>query len=126
MVSINRTDTFIISVVDTNLHMFSIINGDGALIRDRINSSLYTFTWTPTEFIDTTTLFIATDELGASTQYEPKIEFCNCINEGICTLNGTLNQMANPIDLNCICNNSGKMIRELNFLVLITFCKSSL
>ena len=53
--------------------------------------------------INAAIVFIATDEMGATSRYEPQIEICSCINEGICTINGILNQMANPIELNCLC-----------------------
>lgn len=113
MVSVNEQSSFEITVVDTNLLSFAIVNGDvegGLLTVDDNDTSFYTFTWTPTQFVDRTILFLATDDMDASTQYEPRIEFCSCeiMNGGICTLNGVLDQTANPIDLNCICNNTGK------------------
>ena len=99
-------------VTDTNLRSFVIANGEvmgGVLTQsDENDTSIYTFTWTPTAFMDRTILFIATDDLNATAQYEPRIEFCSCMNGGMCTLGGILDQTANPLDLNCICNGTGK------------------
>ena len=107
MVSLNQESTFTISVVDTNLDSFSIIGGDvagGELVQDATDMSLYTFTWTPPAIIDSPIVFLATDDMGASSQYEPRIEFCQCLNGAECTEEGVTNQLANPVDLTCICS----------------------
>ena len=107
MVSLNETSSFSILVEDTNLVSFTIISGDvegGDLSRDENDTSLYTFTWTPTGIIESPIVFLATDDIDASSQYTPQIEFCQCQNGSNCTLDGVLNQLANPVDLNCICS----------------------
>ena len=112
MVSVNMEASFEIRVMDENLQSFTIANGaveGGVLTRDTSDPSLYVFTWTPTRFLNRTILFLAVDNMNASTQYQPRIEFCSCLNGGECTLNGLLDQTANPIDLNCICN-PGKVV----------------
>ena len=68
------------------------------------DTSLYTFTWTPAGIIESPIVFLATDDIGASSQYSPQIEFCQCQNGANCTLDGVLNQLENPVDLNCICS----------------------
>lgn len=105
MVVLNEQSSFNLSVVDTNLASFSIVSGDveGSVLVESSNMSLYTFTWTPVAIIDGPIVFVATDDLGASSQYEPQVEFCQCQNGSQCTLEGILNQLANPVDLNCIC-----------------------
>ena len=107
MVRLNEESIFTISVVDANLASFTIISGDvegGVLTESATNMSVYTFTWTVTALINSSIVFLATDELNASSQYEPQIEFCQCLNGSVCTLDGVLNQLANPVDLNCICS----------------------
>ncbi len=109
MVILGRQSNFTIEVMDTNLASFNIINGEveGAeLIRESSDSSVYIFIWTPTS-IDRPIVFLATDAMNASSQYEPRIEICRCLNGGRCTLDGILDQTVNPIDLNCDCS-SGK------------------
>jgi hypothetical protein len=54
-------------------------------------------------------VFAAVDDMSASTLYEPQIEFCQCLNGAECTLDGVLNQIANPVDLACICS-TGRFI----------------
>ena len=108
-VTVGQQSSFEITVTDTNLANFTIVNGElGELVRDENDVSQYTFILTPTQSLDRTILFLATDDMSASTQYEPRIEFCSCQNGGMCTLNGLLDQTANPVDLNCICTNPGK------------------
>lgn len=95
-----------INVLDTNLANFSIVSGTvegGVLTPNENDMSLYVFTWTPSAIIDRPIVFVATDEMGASFQYEPRVEFCQCRDESECTLQGVLNQLANPVDLECIC-----------------------
>ena len=106
MVTLNQEASFDISVVDTDLVSFTIISGDvddGVLSRDSGDPLLHTFTWTPRAIIQNPIVFLATDELDASSQYEPRIEFCQCLNGAECTLQGVLNQLENPVDLNCFC-----------------------
>ncbi len=106
MVTLNEESSFLINVVDDNLASFSIISGEvegGVLTRDG-NTSLYTFTWTPTAIIESPIVFVAADELNASSLYEPRVEFCQCLNGAVCTLQGVLDQLANPVDLLCICS----------------------
>ena len=107
MVTLNEESIFTISVVDANLATFIIISGDvegGVLTESATNTSVYVFTWMPTALTNSTIVFLATDELGASSQCEPQIEFCQCLNGSVCTSDGVLNQLANPVDLNCICS----------------------
>ena len=108
MVTVNMESIIEITVVDTNLRSFGIIGGDVeggvlAMVEMENGTALYTFTWTPPQFLDQPIIFLATDDRDASTQYEPRIEFCSCMNGGECTLSGVLDQTANPLDLNCIC-----------------------
>ena len=81
----------------------------GSLTRNDADVSLYTFTWTPVEIPENPIVFLATDDMNASSQYIPRIEFCQCMNDGECTLQGILDQTANPIMLSCICDN-GQLI----------------
>lgn len=107
MMTLNQQSSFIVTVTDTNLASFSIVSGEvagGVLTRNDTDTSEYTFTWTPTVLIDSPIVFVATDDMGASSQYEPRIEFCQCRNASECTLEGVLNQLANPVDLNCVCS----------------------
>ena len=122
MVSLNEESSFSISVVDTNLASFTIISGDvegGELAGDDNDPSLYTFTWTPTAIVANPILFIATDDMGATSQYEPQIEFCQCASNANCTLQGVLDQMANPVDLTCICG-TGKFSCGYNHCISIS------
>ena len=77
----------------------------GSLTRNDADDLLYTFTWTPVEFPEDPIVFLATDTMNASSQYVPRIEFCQCLNNGECTLEGLLDQTANPVMLDCICDN---------------------
>ena len=111
MVTMNQQSSFDLHVVDTNLDSFSIIGGDvvgGSLTRNDADMSLYTFTWTPVEIPANPIVFLAMDIMNASSQYTPRIEFCQCMNNGNCTLEGLLDQTANPVNLGCICDN-GKL-----------------
>ena len=74
------------------------------LTTDDNDPSLYTFTWTPTAIVESSIVFIATDDLGASSRYVPRIEFCQCQNGAECTLEGILDRNADVVDLNCACN----------------------
>lgn len=106
MVTLNQASGFNISVMDIGNITFTIISGEvegGVLTRSETNMSLYQFTWTPTAIIGSPIVFAATDDLNATSQYEPQIEFCQCLNGSVCTLEGVLDQLANPVDLNCIC-----------------------
>ena len=108
MVTMNEQSSFDIYVEDTNLDSFSVISGDvvgGSLTRNPSDVSLYTFSWTPVEFPSIPIVFLATDDMNASSQYIPRIEFCQCLNDGNCTLEGLLDQTANPVNLGCICDN---------------------
>ena len=121
MVTMNEQSSFDINVVDTNLDSFSIISGDvvgGSLTRNLADVSLYTFTWTPVEFPSIPIVFLATDDMNASSQYIPRIEFCQCLNDGNCTLEGLLDQTANPVNLGCICDN-GKLKELMEFHMII-------
>ena len=125
MVTLNKESIFTISVVDANLDSLTIISGDvegGVLTKSATNTSVYVFTWTPTALINSPIVFLATDELGASSQYEPQIEFCQCLNGSVCTLDGVLNQLANPVDLNCICLTGRIWREELGREVLVKGC----
>ena len=100
------TFTFSITVTDTNLASFTIVGGVTAgsvLTVDGGDASLYTFTWTPVDIVASPIVFRATDDLGASSDYQPRLEFCRCRDEGECTLNGVPDRSANPLDLNCAC-----------------------
>ncbi len=107
MVTLNQEIEVTINVTDTNLVSFNITNGvlpGSSLIRDPDDVSIYTFTWTPAQFMENRTIvFTAVDDMNANTVYEPIIEICSCLNGGTCTSEGLLNQMANPLTLNCIC-----------------------
>ena len=106
MVRLNEESSLTITVTDTNLNSFTSTSGvaaGGSIVPDDTDPSLYTFTWTPATIIQNPIVFLATDDLGASSQYEPIIEFCQCLNGSMCTLEGVLNQLANPVDLECIC-----------------------
>lgn len=105
-VTLGQEFSFTISVVDTSISSFSIISGDvddASISQHSTDPSLYTFTWTPNAIIENPIVFLATDDLGASSQYKPQIQFCQCQNGAECTLQGVLNQLANPVDLNCLC-----------------------
>ena len=107
----NQLVSFDIYVTDTNFDSFTIASGDVArrsLTRNDADDSLYTFTWIPVEFPEDPIVFLATDTMNASSQYVPRIEFCECMNSGVCTLDGLLDQTANPVMLDCICDN-GKL-----------------
>ena len=111
MVTMNQQSSFDIYVTDINLESFSIMSGDvvgGSLTRNDADVSLYTFTWTPVEIPANPIVFLATDDMNATSQYIPRIEFCQCLNNGECTLEGLLDQTANPVMLDCICDN-GKL-----------------
>ena len=104
--TLNESTSFIISVQDSNLVSFRIISQEATganLVRDGADSSFYTFSWTPSAIVESPIVFLAVDALGASTRYQPRIEFCQCLNEATCTAAGLLDQTANPLDLNCIC-----------------------
>lgn len=77
--------------------------GNASLTNDT-DALEYTFTWTPTQIISRPVVFVAIDNMGASSVYEPMVQFCECLNGGECTLHGELDQLANPVDLNCICS----------------------
>lgn len=104
MVTLNVEAVFIINVTDTNLVSFNISNGEveGSELRT-VDGSLHIFTWTPVEAINRSIIFTASDDLGVSSHYEPRIEICSCLNNGTCTLDGVINRVTNPIDLNCVC-----------------------
>lgn len=111
MVTLNQQSSSTITVMDTNLMSFTIRNVDmenATLVEDNHDGIVHTFifTWTPTAIIENPVVFMATDDMGASSEYQPRIEFCQCLNGAECTLEGVLNQLANPVDLNCICSNS--------------------
>ena len=100
-VTLQQTFTFDIQVEDTDLAFFSIVSGDvegGNLEEDANNPSLYTFTWTPVNIPEIPIIFSASDELNASAQYIPIVQFCQCLN-GECTLEGVLDPTANPVTL---------------------------
>lgn len=107
MVTLNQQSDFTISVMDSNLASFSYVSENvenGMLTRSETDTSLYTFTWTPTASIDNPIVFLAVDDMGAASQYTPQIRFCQCQNGAECTLDGVLDQLANPLDMYCICS----------------------
>jgi hypothetical protein len=127
MVTLNQESSFAISVVDTGPVSFSITTGEengGVLSRSDSDNSLYVFTWTPTAVTQEPVVFVATDDLDASSQYEPQIGFCQCLNGGECTMQGLLDQMANPVDLNCLCasgNSNYSLVYEFDASMHVYF-----
>ena len=107
MATIGQQSSFEISVTDTSSFTFEIISGDvGSLVQDENDTTLYNFTWLPTEIPSSAIAFLATEENNGviySNMYEPQVEFCGCLNGGTCTLNGVVDRTANPLVLNCIC-----------------------
>ena len=63
---------------------------------------MYTFTVNISTTSNITVSFIATDTLNASTLLNPQVSICACQN-GNCTLEGVLNRDADPLIMNCIC-----------------------
>ena len=107
MVTLNQEFVFTIGVLDNNLFSFSIISEEvegEVLTRSETDTSLWSFTWTPTSIIENPIVFVAKDDMGATSQYEPQIRFCQCQNGAECTLQGVLDPLANPLDLYCICS----------------------
>ena len=64
----------------------------------------YSLQLRPAAASNATLTFIATDSLGASSTFTPKVYVCACSNEGNCTLEGIASSDASTIIMNCECS----------------------
>ena len=87
-------DTFIVTVMG-GLPEGSALEEDGGI---------YMFRWTLMDpNIVISLAFLATDSEGASASLNPRVEICNCQNNGNCTVGGVENLDNTTILLNCEC-----------------------
>lgn len=63
----------------------------------------YIFTWNLQHVIFSPLVFVANDSRGAVSTFEPTVEICACVNDGVCTKEGVITSNS-TILLNCICN----------------------
>ena len=67
------------------------------------NGDTYTFSWTVSEVINYTLMFVAVDPMNAVSTLSPRVEICACQNSGSCTLEGILGTEGNVVDMECEC-----------------------
>ena len=53
--------------------------------------------------LNATVSFVAMDVMNASSLLDPQVLVCACQNGGNCTLEGILDQDADPFIMNCVC-----------------------
>ena len=70
---------------------------------EETGEGLYLFTWTLQAVINDSLIFQAVDSAGASSQLNPQLQICGCVNEGQCTLDGVLDTKLPVIVFKCTC-----------------------
>ena len=106
MVTVGSTAQYIFNVSDDN--NFNVTVGStlpqiGHLVQE---GDTFTFTWNVTSINEAnmTLMFIATDNLGATSFLRPQLLICPCKNSGNCTTEGLSGAADNPLVMNCLCS----------------------
>ena len=102
-VTIGQTAVYNMTVLDGQLEVLGGLPPDSMLTKDNSTSSVYSFTWTLSNPIDTPITFVASNSMGGFAVHSPHIGICACANGGECTQAGILGTNNNIALFQCVC-----------------------
>ena len=101
-ITIGQPSIYQFVATDTNNFTITVMGGIGELTQDGDTYSL-TVHVNDTS-LNTSMSFLAMDVLNASSLLDPQVLICACQNGGNCTLDGIIGRDADPLIMDCICN----------------------
>ena len=104
-VIIGQESSYVLTVEDPEDDFILTIQGrapDNSTLQ-RVEENEFIFRWNLHQLTSQPLIFIANDTRGAVSTFEPTVEVCACVNEGICTRDGLITGNSTII-MNCQCS----------------------
>ena len=101
-ITIGQPSIYQFVATDTNNFAITVMGGIGELTQD---GNAYSLTVHENDTsLNTTVSFLARDILNASSLLDPQVLICGCQNGGNCTMEGIIGRDADPLIMDCICD----------------------
>ena len=120
-VTVGEQAAYSFTVTDPNDGDTFTVSVQGGLPNNSVLHSGYTFVWTPSEVVDAALTFVATDSMGGTATFTPRLEICACQNGGNCTLDGVQNTLSNTIIMACMCTEGTHAHNHMHAFVFYLF-----
>ncbi len=103
-VTVSQESVLYLSVNDSRDNFTLSVLGDipTTSVLEELSRGEFVFRWTLQKITYNPLIFLANDSRGAASLYAPRVEICNCFNDGNCTLDGILSDNATAV-LTCLC-----------------------